>query len=144
MALVGIAKLVLQQFIHVNLFRLALPLLGSMALVRAVVFVLRQAFPKATWLTAWERIIATFIWGWLALYITDLAPHVIDRARGRRLPARRPAPQPVDGPPGHRHRLPDRRRRAMGLGVHRSAPDAHGRTSIPACASSACASPRRC
>mgnify|MGYP000971203363 FL=1 len=76
-ALVGIARLVLQQFIHVNLFRLALPLLGSMALVRAVVFVLRQAFPKATWLTAWERIIATFIWGWLALYITDLAPDVI-------------------------------------------------------------------
>jgi small-conductance mechanosensitive channel len=76
--LVGIAKLVLQNFIHVNLFRLAMPLLGSMALVRGVVFVLRQAFPKATWLATWERIIATFIWGWLALYITDLAPHVID------------------------------------------------------------------
>lgn len=81
-ALVGIAKLVLQKFIHVNLLRLALPLLGSMALVRAVVFVLRQAFPKATWLTTWERIIATFIWGWLALYITDLAPHVIDALEG--------------------------------------------------------------
>ncbi len=81
-ALVGIAKLVLQKFIHVNLLRLALPLLGSMALVRAVVFVLRQAFPRATWLTTWERIIATFIWGWLALYITDLAPHVIDALEG--------------------------------------------------------------
>ncbi len=81
-ALVGIAKLVLQKFIHVNLLRLALPLLGSMALVRAVVFVLRQAFPKATWLTTWERIIATFIWSWLALYITDLAPHVIDALEG--------------------------------------------------------------
>ncbi len=80
--LVGIAKLVLQKFIHVNLLRLALPLLGSMALVRAVVFVLRQAFPKATWLTTWERIIATFIWSWLALYITDLAPHVIDALEG--------------------------------------------------------------
>ena len=80
--LVGIAKLVLQKFIHVNLLRLALPLLGSMALVRAVVFVLRQAFPKATWLTTWERIIASFFWGWLALYITDLAPHVIDALEG--------------------------------------------------------------
>lgn len=80
--LVGIAKLVLQKFIHVNLLRLALPLLGSMALVRAVVFVLRQAFPRATWLTTWERIIASFIWGWLALYITDLAPHVIDALEG--------------------------------------------------------------
>jgi hypothetical protein len=55
-----------------------MPLLGSMALVRGVIFVLRQAFPQATWLTAWERIIAAMVWGWLALYITDLAPYVID------------------------------------------------------------------
>ena len=78
MLLIGAAQLVLANFIHVNLLKLALPLLGSLALVRAVVFVLRQAFPAATWLTAWERIIATLVWGWLALYITDLAPHVID------------------------------------------------------------------
>jgi len=82
MLLVSVTKLVLQNFIHVNLFRLAMPLLGSMALVRAVVFVLRQAFPKATWLTTWERIIATLVWGWLALYITDLAPHFIDTLEG--------------------------------------------------------------
>jgi len=29
-------------------------------------------------LTAWERIIAALVWGWLALYITDLAPFVIE------------------------------------------------------------------
>lgn len=78
MVLVGIAMLVLQNFTKVNLFRLALPLLGSMALVRIVVFVLRQAFPTAAWLTTWERIIVALVWGWLALYITDLAPYVID------------------------------------------------------------------
>ena len=53
MVLVGIALLVLKNFIPVNLFRLAIPLLGSMALVRVVVFVLRQAFPLAAWLTTW-------------------------------------------------------------------------------------------
>ena len=78
MVLVGIAMLVLQNFTKVNLFRLALPLLGSMALVRIVVFVLRQAFPAAAWLATWERIIVSLVWGWLALYITDLAPYVID------------------------------------------------------------------
>jgi small-conductance mechanosensitive channel len=78
MALTGLALLALKPFIHVNLLKLAMPLLGSLALVRSVVFVLRQAFPRATWLTAWERIIATFVWGWLALYLTDLAPAVID------------------------------------------------------------------
>jgi small-conductance mechanosensitive channel len=78
MILVGAAKLALTPFIHVNLLKLALPLLGSMALVRSVVFVLRQAFPRALWLTAGERLIAALVWGWLALYITDLAPYVID------------------------------------------------------------------
>lgn len=78
MALVGMALLGLKPLIHVNLLKLALPLLGTMALVRMVVFVLRQVFPRATWLTTWERIIAATVWLWLALYITDLAPFVID------------------------------------------------------------------
>ena len=78
MVLTGIAIATLGSVIHVNLLKLAMPLLGSMALVRSVIFVLRQAFPRATWLTTWERIIAAIVWGWLALYITDLAPYVID------------------------------------------------------------------
>lgn len=78
MLLTGAARLGLENFFHVNLLKLAMPLLGSMALVRGVVFVLRQAFPKATWLTAWERIIAALVWSWLALNITDLAPYVVD------------------------------------------------------------------
>ena len=76
--LVGIAQVALQHFTSVNLLKLAMPLFASMALVRVVVFVLRQAFPRAAWLTSWERIIVALIWGWMALYITDLAPEVID------------------------------------------------------------------
>ena len=78
MVLTGVAIAALASLVHVNLLKLAMPLLGSLALVRSVVFVLRQAFPQATWLTAWERIIAATVWGWLALYITDLAPFVIE------------------------------------------------------------------
>lgn len=78
MLLTGIAIATLGSFFSVNLLRLAMPLFGSMALVRGVIFVLRQAFPRATWLTTWERIIAAIVWSWLALYITDLAPDVID------------------------------------------------------------------
>lgn len=78
MVLTGIALTTLDNFLNTHLLKLAMPLLGSMALVRGVIFVLRQAFPQATWLTAWERIIAAMVWGWLALYITDLAPYVID------------------------------------------------------------------
>lgn len=78
MLLVGLERLILQNFIHVNLLKLAMPLFASMALVRGVIFVLRQSFPKATWLVSWERIISMLVWGWVALYITDLAPEVID------------------------------------------------------------------
>ncbi|RKT58006.1 mechanosensitive ion channel-like protein [Azonexus fungiphilus] len=78
MLLTGVAQLALKPFFAVTLLKLAMPLLGSMALVRGVIFVLRQAFPGAGWLTAWEKLIATLVWGWLALYITDLAPFVIE------------------------------------------------------------------
>jgi small-conductance mechanosensitive channel len=82
--LVGLALLLLTPLIKVNLnlLKLALPLLFSLAVVRAVVFVLRHTFPRAVWLAAWERIIATLVWGWLALYIAGLAPYVIDALEG--------------------------------------------------------------
>ncbi len=78
MLLTGAAMLILKHFFPVTLLKLAMSLLASMALVRGVVFVLRQAFPGAGWLAAWEKLIASLVWGWLALYITDLAPYVVD------------------------------------------------------------------
>lgn len=78
MVLIAVAGFVLKPFFHVNLLKVAMPLLGSMALVRAIVYVLRRTFPRATWLAAWEWALAFVIWGWLALYITDVAPLVID------------------------------------------------------------------
>lgn len=78
LVLVAVALLVLRPFITVNLLKLAIPLLGSLAMVRGIVYVLRDAFPAATWLGAWERILALIIWGGLALYITDLAPFVVE------------------------------------------------------------------
>ncbi len=78
LVLAAITYSVLKHFIHVNLLKLAMPLFGSMALVRAVVFVLRKAFPQARWLSTGERVIAMLVWSWIALYITDLAPYVID------------------------------------------------------------------
>ena len=78
MLLTGVAQLVLKPFFSITLLKLAMPLLGSMALVRSVVFVLRQTFPGAGWLTVWEKAIAMLVWSWLALHITDLAPYFID------------------------------------------------------------------
>jgi len=84
--LIGLASPLLAPFTKINLLKLALPLLASLALVRGVVFVLRHAFPKAVWLAAWERIIATLVWGWLALHITGLAPHVVEALKDVQFP----------------------------------------------------------
>lgn len=78
MVLTGATQVALKSFMPVTVLQVAMPLLASMALVRSVVYVLRQAFPGASWLTSWEKLIATLVWGWLALYVTDLAPFVIE------------------------------------------------------------------
>lgn len=77
LAMVTIAHEALDGVIRVNLLSVAMPLFGSMAMVRASVYVLRQSFPRAAWLAAFERWLATLIWLCLALYITGLAPAVI-------------------------------------------------------------------
>ncbi len=62
----------------VSLFDLAVPLLLSMALVRAAIYVLRHAFSPGSWLATSERLIATTIWLCLALYLTGLAEPLIE------------------------------------------------------------------
>ena len=75
--LVVVTRELLRPHVPVGLLNLAVPLLLSLALVRAVVFSLRYAFPAARWLTAWERYVAGTIWLCLVLYITGLAEPVI-------------------------------------------------------------------
>jgi len=78
LVLVATVRHGLKSHIHVNLLTVAMPLLSSMAIVRGTVYVLRNSFPAASWLRASERWLAAVVWGCLALYITDLAPDVID------------------------------------------------------------------
>lgn len=76
--LVLVARAVMRPYHPVGLLNLAVPLFLSLALVRAIVFSLRYAFPQAHWLTASERLIGGTIWFCLALYLTGLAEPVID------------------------------------------------------------------
>lgn len=75
---VVVCRLVLQPFISVSLLDLAGPLLLSLALVRATIFVLRRAFAPSGWLAVSERFIAFTIWLCLALYVTNLDAPLID------------------------------------------------------------------
>lgn len=76
--LVGLVCILLKPFMAVSLLGLAWPLLAALALVRAVISTLRHSFSDARWLSQGERLISSLVWLWLVLYLTDLAPHVIE------------------------------------------------------------------
>jgi small-conductance mechanosensitive channel len=78
MALTMLARELLRPHLHINLLALAVPLLGSMAAIRFVFFVLRVTFRSSLWLKNFERIFATIVWLGVALHITGYLPVVID------------------------------------------------------------------
>ncbi|WP_300456514.1 mechanosensitive ion channel domain-containing protein [Accumulibacter sp.] len=62
----------------ISLLDLALPLLLSLALVRAAIYILRHAFQAGSLLASSERFIGMGIWFCLALYITGLAEPIVE------------------------------------------------------------------
>ena len=66
-----------QQWMHVGLFSLALPLLGALAIIRLVFYVLRLSLVCATWLLQFVRSFAGLVWAIVALHITGLLPDLI-------------------------------------------------------------------
>ena len=75
--LVLLVRALLERWMHVSLFSLALPLLSSLAVIRVVFYVLRYSFVGATWLARFERIFALIVWGVFVLHIMGLLPAVI-------------------------------------------------------------------
>ncbi len=75
--LVLVARPLVQAWMHTGLFSLALPLLGSLAIIRVVFYVLRLSMVGATWLVQFERVFAGVVWAIVALHITGLLPDVI-------------------------------------------------------------------
>ncbi len=78
LALVLIARIVLVNWHHVNLLKLAVPLLVAMAAIRLTVHALKRGFPRAGWLASFERFFAFGAWVVVALQISGVLPTVID------------------------------------------------------------------
>lgn len=80
-ALIFFATLALKPFLHnVHLLRVALPVFGSLAVIRLAFYLLRRVFARhgqigATILT-FEKIFALLVWLAVALYLTGLWPDV--------------------------------------------------------------------
>lgn len=76
--LVALARVTLDKWHHVNLLKLAVPLLMAMAVIRLTVHALKRAFPRAGWLASFERLFAFVAWVVVALHIVGVLPAVID------------------------------------------------------------------
>lgn len=76
--LVVVARAVLARYQPVHLLDLAVPLLTSLAVIRFVVFALRQAVGRTSWLGALERFVSALAWSVVALYILGWLPEVIE------------------------------------------------------------------
>lgn len=82
LVLVLLARSLLQNWLNVHLLSLAVPLLASLAVIRAVFYVLRLSFENAGWLASFERFFALLVWSIVALHITGLLPSLIDMLEG--------------------------------------------------------------
>lgn len=77
LALVFLARSLLVHYQRVHFLNLAIPLLGSLAVIRLVVYALRQAFGASAWMAGFERAFAALAWSIVALHILGWLPEVI-------------------------------------------------------------------
>ncbi len=83
MVLIALSKLVAVQFFkNIHLLRLALPIFGSLAVIRIAFYLLRRVFarhgPLGAALITFEKVFALLVWAGFALYITGMWPEVFD------------------------------------------------------------------
>jgi len=77
LSLAWLARLVLTGHLPIAVFKLAIPILASLAVVRTMARVLHVAFPKSAFMRSMERTASWLVWLALVLWITDLWPAVL-------------------------------------------------------------------
>lgn len=81
LGLIALAKPILAKHHHINLLRLAIPLVASFALIRLAFYILRRIFARSghagTVLLLFEKVLALLVWLGVAFYITGVWPDLI-------------------------------------------------------------------
>jgi small-conductance mechanosensitive channel len=78
LALAYAASLAIAGTLKAAVFKLAVPILLSLAVIRTCVRVLTATFPNSAWMRAIERSISWIAWGAVVLWITGVLPVVLD------------------------------------------------------------------
>ena len=72
------ARVVLSGSLKPAVFKLAVPILLSLVLIRVTVRVLRASFPDSSWMRVLERSLSWLAWGAVVLWVTGILPFVLD------------------------------------------------------------------
>ena len=83
---VAVMRWLIKPYVHTHLLTLALPLLGSLAFIRLVFYILRHSFPHALWLASFERIFSLIAWSIVAMHILGLLPELVETLEAISLP----------------------------------------------------------
>lgn len=78
LCLAYVARTGLQQWVALAVFKIAIPALVALVVIRAGVKVLQVAFPEASWVRPIERSISWLAWLGMVLWVTGLLPLVLD------------------------------------------------------------------
>lgn len=83
LALIALSRVVLSHWIsNVDLLRIAIPLVGSFALIRFAFYVMRRIFARGgrvgSFVLVFEKAFALLVWIAVALHITGLLPDLMD------------------------------------------------------------------
>ncbi|UCV01533.1 mechanosensitive ion channel family protein [Acidovorax radicis] len=78
LCLAYVARTGLQQWVALAAFKIAIPALVALVVIRAGVKVLQVAFPEASWVRPIERSISWLAWLGMVLWVTGLLPLVLD------------------------------------------------------------------
>lgn len=77
LGLVLMARWLLKGQVPAAVFKLAVPILASLAIIRTTVRVLHVAFPESRLVRVLERTVSWLVWAGLVLWLTDLLPLVL-------------------------------------------------------------------
>lgn len=80
LALAFVARELLTGAVKVSVFKLAIPILFSLVLIRLAVRVLTAAFPDSHWARSIERTFSWLAWIAVVLWITGVLPSLMDQA----------------------------------------------------------------
>ncbi|MBA4262710.1 MAG: mechanosensitive ion channel protein [Comamonadaceae bacterium] len=73
-----VARSVLLNWVPLTVFKVAIPVLVSLVIIRLGVKVLQAAFKAAPWVRALERSISWLAWGAMVLWVSGLLPLVLE------------------------------------------------------------------